>query len=139
MKKIIALMIAMVLVMSLAACGGGSKSSEEKNDESVSSDTESKVTSKCYDGTSLETFDSVTGAKFDRMIDSIYVYDVGTTESEAKACIDIYRAYLKTQGYNNISEYDFYDIYKISNGYIRLVPGTDGGHYACSVDFPDEP
>lgn len=111
MKKVLALMLAMVLVLSLAACGGESSSISDNGRESSSisgngrenssiSDNgrEKTVTHEYYsdiDSPQIEKMDSVVSdATFLYKDDNGYWYSLGSDMEHAEAAFEIYFLYL---------------------------------------------
>lgn len=110
MKKTISLLLALVMCLSLCACGGTDEPETTVNTEK-----------KCYPGTSIETLDACFPVKQESnesnpyyfISQHRYTYSV-TDNSDVDSIIEDYKSYLEEQGYH---EKKLWAIYKVDTYY----------------------
>ena len=145
MKKLLALMLAAALTLSLAACGGGSGDTPDGGNSEDENVTDTPETEKkgweFYEGTQIPTFDSAMEVPIYQIAGEYYLYDCGTSEEDTIEYMKLYAATVMALGNEEVDS-------PIGAGYAIDTPNgtliivgtepTGDGHYIVMVYFETE-
>ena len=140
MKKLLALMLAAALALSLVACGGGSGDAPSEGDDGSENvtDVPEEKNWEFYEGTEIPTFDSVMDVPLYQTAEQHYMYDCGTSADDTAEYMKLYAATVIALGNEEVdSPIGAGFAFDTPNGILTVIGGssTEDDHYIVWVYF----